>query len=48
MAGWIVNDTIGIKYCYEIAKVKQEIDEDLKHLSLKSLTSVFLVSDCSK
>ena len=32
--GYIINDEIGVKYIYEIAKVKQEVDQDLRRLSL--------------
>ena len=32
-----MNDEISVKYIYEIAKVKKEVDEDLREMPLKSI-----------
>jgi large subunit ribosomal protein L11 len=38
--GHVVLDTVSIKHIYEIAKIKKEMDLDLKHVELKSICSV--------
>ncbi len=35
--GYVINDEISVKYIYEIAKVKKEVDEDLRKIPLQSI-----------
>ena len=38
--GQQVTGQVSIKYIYEIAKIKQELDPDMKHVSLRSICRV--------
>ena len=41
-AGQNITGRVGIKYLYEIAKVKQEIDPHLKHCDIEGITRMIL------
>ena len=38
--GHMVYDEVSVKYIYEIAKIKQEMDKDMKNISLESICRV--------
>ena len=45
MTKHIDDHSVGIQYLYEIAKLKQEMDPHLKHVTLQSICKVIIQQD---